>query len=199
MGQGGGLKLFGAYAGLPENYGSPGYGRLAVASSYYTAALPFTRGMPPGGQRQRTWALGGLPYGTPMSYGAEAQSGSQSDLSVYQQVGTVAGAAAAMQEVRTKLYKAQADLQALQSVPPNPVTNWLISRKQAEIAALNERLTIQLEGESSTRTWRSLGQTGSVIAIVGGVGLLGLLGVALSKAVKSTRSNPKKRKNRKRR
>ena len=48
------------------------------------------------------------PFGTAVSYGAEPASGSDADL--YSQVGTVAGAYAAQQETRTKLYKAQADL-----------------------------------------------------------------------------------------
>jgi hypothetical protein len=203
-------------SGQGNGGGNSAFGRLAIASSYRVAALPYDPAtMRPGGQGgryARGWALGGLSavqgmphtsigahrpaFGTAVSYGAEPAGGSSSDVSIYQQAGTVAGSYASAADVRRALAKKQADLAALVSLKAKQpwmaaVLDWQISRIDADIQALNQKLALQVEGEDSSRTWRSLGQTGGAVAIVGGIVGVGILVTILSKSLR--KKNPRRR------
>ena len=207
------------------------FGRLAIAQSFRVAALPYNpQTMPPAGQGGRymrgSSGFAGAPIGyggvegytAPLLFQGRAQGGgmnatrpayigsteSPDDLSTYEQIGTVAGSAAAQAEARRILYKKQADLAALQQARANmkpwqvtagmaTVVDWQISRVTADIRALEEKLAIQVEGEESWRLFRSFGQAGSIIAIVAGISGAALLATMLAKAIKSHKSNPKKR------
>lgn len=50
-----------------------------------------------------------------------------------------------------------------------------INTLKAKVAAIDEKLALQVEGEAATRDWRSLGQTGVGIGILGGIALITLL------------------------
>lgn len=50
-----------------------------------------------------------------------------------------------------------------------------LRKLQAKAKALRENLALTQEGESATRDWRALGQTGAGIGIVAGVALVALL------------------------
>lgn len=62
-----------------------------------------------------------------------------------------------------------------------------INLLQSKVAALDEKLALQVEGEAATKDWRSLGQTGIGVGVVAGVALTALLLVTAYKVGSSRR------------
>jgi len=188
--------MSGGYGGIGGgSRHAPAFGRIGFSSTFHTATLPPppTETAPNGYGVQR--------YNRGFGYGDAAPVAAPTD-SYYTQAGQLIGAYSSAADVRRALAKKEADLDALKKLRAKSpvlasVLDWQISRTDADIGALREKLMLTQEGESATRDWRSIGQTGGIVAIVAGVGVVALLGVGLAAAIKQARkSNPRKRRSR---
>ena len=181
------------YGGHKSAFGgdSSAYGRLGIARDAATAARPWdpTRGSFGfnAGRYARGWA--GIGATEPTSA---------------EQAGEFVGSytAAADARVKSAALEAQiANLEATMAKLPS-FLQWplqsSINVKRAKLAAYQEKLGIQVQGEDSWAVSRVITQTGGVVAIIAGVALTGLLVTLAVKHGRAAKVNGRRRNGRRR-
>lgn len=166
------------------------FGRIGFASGFDVASRPWPGPLTPAAQ-----GPGRFPYG---DAAPTATPASESDSYINAATaGQAIGAYQAQQDVRVQIATTTAEIANLEATRDRlpkmlqPVVQGRINVLQAKVTALQQKLSLAVEGEDSTRTWRGLGQTGAVVAIVAGVGVVTLLGIAI--AVSIPKKNPRHR------